>query len=750
MTLLAHVKQDDNKNWIIHDLKKHLEGVAVIAEKCAEPLGLEKIARLTGLTHDFGKASKAFQNKIASQSGYDPEVHADPNVDHSTAGAQYLSKEYGLIGNILAYTVSGHHGGLPNGQDETESCLKKRLSKAIEEYQSTLPMLELPVISPQDIIPAKHSDKQPPQIPFLTRMLYSCLVDGDFLDTESFMSPDQTTVRKSNKSNIKELREMLNNFVSGFKANTPINKKRADILQWCRDAAQNETGLFSLTVPTGGGKTVSSMAFALDHAVRNNLRRVIYVIPYTSIITQNADVFRDIFGDENVLEHHSNLDPENETALNRLSSQNWDAPIVVTTNVQFFESFYSNRSSSCRKLHNVGDSVIIFDEAQMFPTEYLKPSVSIIRELVRSYGCSAVLCTATQPTLSDSALLKKEALENVREIMPDPETLYNDFKRVKVSLIDEQLSHESIAKRMAELDQILTIVNTRKEARQIMESLEDMTSDVESIYHLSTMMCPEHRKEILQTVRDRLRDGIPCRVVSTQLIEAGVDVDFPVVYRAIAGIDSIAQAAGRCNRNGLRDVGEVFVFKGETPPPPGHLRLAAQSGERVLNGNDSDPLSLEAISSYFQDFYWKQSNGHNLDKKDIMGMTNVKPQDFDKIPFKDIANAFSIIEEDTRSIIVPYDVEGTTLIEQLRKWADCLQFNKTDEMFLPRDMQKCAQRFSVQLRKKPFEELASTGVLEDLFGDGQYLILTNNDIYKEGVGLVTDKPAYMESESLIL
>jgi CRISPR-associated endonuclease/helicase Cas3 len=746
--MLAHVRQDENGGWKIHDLKEHLCGVAELAEQCAAPLGLEKVARLAGLTHDFGKASEAFQNKIASQSGYDPEAHANPHVDHSTAGAQFLVEKYGKdIGTVLAYLIAGHHGGLPNGYDSTNSDLRHRLKKSLEPYRKNLPSVELPEkLTLSNFTPVKNSNGRL-QLPLLIRMLYSCLVDSDFLDTEQFMAPEKNKERQVQRASVTELQQLLNQFIRrNFTADSPINAKRMQILEWCREAAESDSGLFSLTVPTGGGKTVSSMAFALDHAVKHNLRRVIYVIPYTSIITQNAEVFRTVFGDENVLEHHSNLDPERETALNRLSSQNWDAPIVVTTNVQFFESFYSNRSSSCRKLHNVADSVIIFDEVQMFPPQYLRPSITVIRELVKTYGCSAVLCTATQPTLSDTTLLKKDALQNVCEIMPEPQKLYNDFKRVQVSFLEESLPVDDLAQRLAQQEQVLTIVNTRKDARTIMESLMDMGVDKNECFHLSTMMCPEHRKEILQTVRDRLDEGVPCRVVSTQLIEAGVDVDFPVVYRAVAGLDSIAQAAGRCNRNGKLKQGEVFVFNGETPPPPGHLRHTAESGKRTLNRYADNPLSIESVSAYFKDFYNKQNSGHKLDKKEIMELMSSPPG---QIQFKDMAEKFRIIEEPTQAIIVPYGTAGTEVIKDMRQWAEKVKYCSKDSAFLPRDMQKQAQRFSVQLRKRMFENLAKDGVLEDLFDDGQYWILTNNDIYTENVGLCPNTPEFMNTDSLM-
>lgn len=731
--LLAHVKDDENGRHI-HSLREHLEGTAKLAEEFASVFGLQKLAEILGKTHDFGKASQAFQDKI------DPEIHVNLHVDHSTAGAQFLKERYDTFGILLAYIVAGHHGGLPNGKDDTDSSLAKRLKKQIKEYRSIIPAIPLPEkLLPDDFKLLKAHGKPSPH--FLIRMLYSVLTDADFLDTETFMTPEHRAARQ-HAITLSELLPKLERKLADFHADTPVNQQRANILKWCRDAAPQAPGLFSLTVPTGGGKTLSSMAFALDHALKYGLRRIIYVIPYTSIITQNADVVRDIFGDEAVLEHHSNLDPKRVTAQNRLASQNWDAPIIVTTNVQFFESFYGNRSTACRKLHNVADSVIIFDEAQMLPPELLKPSLAVIRELARNYGCTAVLCTATQPTLSDPAILKSEALEQVREIIPNPAQLYEEFRRVSVTVIDGQQTHETLGERLSNHEQVLAIVNTRKDARLIYKQLCKELAErypsktpAEECFHLSTMMCPAHRAITLNTIRARLAEKLPCRVVSTQLIEAGVDVDFPVVWRAIAGLDSIAQAAGRCNREGKLERGQVVVFHGESKPPVGHLRQAAESGERILQDNHDDPLRLDAVTRYFEDFFWKQSNAHQMDKKKIMQMCNSRP---DEIPFREIAQAFKMIDEPTRPILVPYSEEGANVIEELRK---CVKFPG----YVNRELRKQLQQYTVNLYERIFHEIS--GELFDVFGDGQFCVLLNMDIYDGAVGLKLENPTFMNFES---
>jgi CRISPR-associated endonuclease/helicase Cas3 len=567
-------------------------------------------------------------------------------------------------------------------------------------------------------------------------MLYSMLTDADFLDTECFMSPEKELVRNSNSICLRDLKDLLDRDLSFYTDTQGINGIRAEILNYCRIAANKPQGIFSLTVPTGGGKTKSSLSFAIDHALNHNLNRIIYVIPYTSIISQNASVFRSIFGSDAVLEHHSNLEPELETARNRLLSENWDAPVIVTTNIQFFESFYSNRSSACRKIHNVANSVIIFDEAQMLPPEFLKPCIEIIEQLFGNYGCTAVLCTATQPILGSERFLGSSALKNVVEIIPEPEMLYQRLKRVKVTSIKEKLTNEELAEKVQPLRQALTIVNTRRDAKELFALLMEGCEDENSIFHLSTFMCPKHREETLVTIKARLLEDLPCKVVSTQLIEAGVDIDFPVVFRAVAGLDSIAQAAGRCNREGKSVSGEVYVFSGENPPPPGHLRQSAESGEKIMEANDEDPLSLNAISEYYHDFYWKQAGTHGMDKKKIVERLDVH---LEHIPFKDIGKDFSIITKPTKGVIIPFGDEGEALVENLQK----------PYYFPTREDYKQIQRLSVQLMDKVHSLLVGLGAVVDAKGDGQFYILSNRDLYKRHTGLSTDDPQFIESEKLI-
>jgi len=560
-------------------------------------------------------------------------------------------------------------------------------------------------------------------------MIYSCLVDADFLDTEAFMDKEKSIWRKGNPS-LPELGKKLDSALKRFEnaLMTQINQRRAEILRDCIDAANRPQGIFSLTVPTGGGKTLSSLAFAMKHAIKHDLKRIIYVIPYTSIIEQNASVFRNILGENSVLEHHSNFEPAEEDHRSRLASENWDAPVIVTTNVQFFESLYRSRSSKCRKIHNIAKSVVILDEAQMLPVPLLKPCLEVIRELSSSYKTSIVLCTATQPALSTTETFK-DGLNDVHEIIPDPGKLYCEFKRVRVEKLPV-ISVDELTERLGKYKQVLCVVNTRGHARRIYERIRGRK---EECYHLSALMCPEHRTITLNKIRSALRTGSPCRVVSTQLIEAGVDIDFPVVFRSVAGIDSIAQAAGRCNREGfLREGGQVFVFSPENGYPPGYFRQAAQTSEMVMRHHD-DILSLDAVNEYFRILYWMK--GEQLDEYGIIDdlSEGIKNGDF---PFRIVDEKFKIIQDGVESIIIPWNKEAEKIISSLR-------YSEFPATFARR-----IQRFTVQVYPKILNGLESSGSVERLHD--QYCVLINMDIYKDDLGLCPEDPTFHEVENLIL
>ncbi len=727
----AHSKENrPPEEW--QPLEEHLQNVAEIAGTFAEDFGAGNWGFVAGLWHDIGKYPDEFQEKLNVYEGADAYIETKSGrVDHSTAGAQHAFKTFGEKGKLLAYAIAGHHSGLLDGKSNN-ACLHDRLKKVIPDYHSCPECIlnskslgELPFV-----LNVHNQNRFGFQLSFFIRMIYSCLVDADFLDTESFMNGEKSSWRKG-YSSLAALNAKLGaalNQLAKHALETPINKHRSEILKNCVDAAELPQGLFSLTVPTGGGKTISSLAFAMKHALKYNLKRIIYVIPYTSIIEQNASVFRQILGENAVLEHHSSFEPDDEDQRSRLASENWDAPVVVTTNVQFFESLYRCRSSRCRKIHNIASSVVILDEAQMLPVPLLMPCLEVLRELSSDYKTSIVLCTATQPALSLTETFKN-GLEGVREIVPDPDKLYAAFKRVQVKKIPV-ISDGELADRLKEHKQVLCVVNTRGHARRIFERIRE---EEEGCYHLSALMCPEHRTETLNKIRSALLDGRSCRVVSTQLIEAGVDIDFPIVFRSSAGIDSIAQAAGRCNREGkLLEGGLVFVFSPEDGLPPGYFRQTAQIAESVMLRHE-DLLSREAVTEYFRMLYW--TKGEKLDEYQILDDLGEGAKNGD-FPFKGVDQKFKIIKDSAEPVIIPWNKEAEVIINGLR-------YSEYPAVFARR-----AQRFTVQMYPKVLSSLECVGSVERLHD--QYCVLVNMDIYRDDLGLCPEDPTFHEVESLIM
>ena len=605
-------KGEDKSKWQL--LKTHLDNTADLAEKFGADAGISELARAAALMHDLGKYSKAFQRRLEG---------SGRKVDHATAGARMVMEVFNKtelekwLATMLAYTIAAHHTALPDygrvNYVDGDGTLLARLDpakKKLEDFSAYKTEID-----PASLVVKSRSVKTSNQgfsLAFMTRLLYSALVDADFQETETFMQGEKP---RGGHASIEELCGTFNAAMQKFdNPQGDINKKRTETLKACMEKADSEQGFFTLSIPTGGGKTLASMAFALNHAVMHGLKRVIYVIPFTSIIEQNAAVFKEHLGEENVLEHHSNFDwkkgnkPDTESADDetkdaldklKLASENWDIPIVVTTNVQFFESLFANKSSRCRKLHNLAKSVIIFDEAQMLPREYLDPCMLAVKELVHNYGASAVFCTATQPALD-------RRLQGVSftELAPDPQALFDFYKRVQVTNIGKTPDADLI-ERIKTHPQALCIVNTRRHAKGLFDQLDSKGS-----FHLSTLMCPTHRKEVLSEVRKRLKSSQPCRVISTQVMEAGIDVDFPVGFRALAGLDSIIQAAGRVNREMKQSVSDVFVFDPETPfikKTPVFIKQGAAVAESILRDFAGRSDSKEAIESYFNFLYNIQS-----------------------------------------------------------------------------------------------------------------------------------------------
>lgn len=690
-------------------LTDHLSGVAQLCAVYAESFGAQDMAFALGMGHDIGKYSVEAQNRMLRNA---------PKVDHSTAGGQEINK---LCGKMGAYCIMGHHGGLPNGGsdadavDEPTLCgrLKRKPGKEIPDYAAFASEVRIAPFAAPPIRPMCESGFS---IAMLIYMLHSCLVDADYLDTEEFMQNGR--VQRGQFDDVPCLLDKLTKHLARFSApKEAINQRRNEVLRDCIEAASCAKGLFSLTVPTGGGKTLASLAFALHHAKKHGMARVIYVIPYTSIIEQNAKVFADILGKDNVVEHHANIDySSNDDELNNheLAAENWDAPVIVTTNVQFFESIFASKTSKSRKIHNIANSVVIFDEAQMLPAPFLLPCVRAIAEFVHNYGASAVLCTATQPALD--AYFPKEM--QVREICRDPLALQGYFKRVNICNIGK-LTDDALSQQLLEAQQVLCIVNTRKQAQTIYSLLGDTGS-----YHLSTLMYPAHRKQVLEEIRQRLRDKKPCRVVATSLIEAGVDIDFPVVYRAVAGLDSVIQAAGRCNREGKRDTEKsiTYVFEPEEKYTlPATMKLPGEVGRMVMR-NHADIASLAAIQEYFSLLYGIKAD--SLDRQNIVKRLENGYKNGGNFPFRTIGGECKLIEDNTHSILIPIQAQAHEYAQRLRVG------ERTRALF------RVMGQFCVNVYSRDFQNLDDLGVIERL--DEHVTILADLSSYSEKTGLATD------------
>lgn len=737
MLFYAHSNEFDKSEW--QSLKEHLLNTAQLAATLGIESGLSEFAVIAALLHDIGKYSQAFQNKLDGKL---------LSVDHSTAGAQEITQILSqgvtqkFIATILAYCMSGHHSGLLDyGSDvdlDSDGTLKARLKKKLEDYSAYQEEIDLSSLVLPDRIPIKPNQKFPfYSISFFTRMIYSVLVDADFLETENFLNRNRQP--RGNYESIESLCNRFNLYLARFdNPSNEINQQRTRTLKACLAKATQKPGYFSLTVPTGGGKTFTSMAFALNHAVAHGLKRIIYVIPYTSIIEQNASEFKKCLGDKNVLEHHSNFDwekinPQSESGLAdnqttralqklKLAAENWDIPIVVTTNVQFFESLYANRSSRCRKLHNLAKSVIIFDEAQMLPLEFIRPCLYGIHELVTNYGATAIFCTATQPVLERFL----PGGVQPQELTEDPQSLYEKYKRVQVVKAGK-IADADLIQRINEHLQALIIVNTRKHARGLFQGIVE-----EGRYHLSTLMCPAHRKETINIIRGRLEQGLPCRVISTQIMEAGIDVDFPVGYRSISGLDSIIQAAGRVNREAKQQVANLYVFEPDSPHVkriPAYIQQGAQVTQNILR-NYPDPVSMEAIRAYFEKLYTLQAE-RNFDSRSILDCFEKRiPQELN-FDFKTAAEKFKLIDDNTVSVIIPFDAHAKVLLKQVQT------------SLFPASYGRSLQVYSVNIYEREFQALQESGYI-DRYVD-TYSVLNDMSQYHPETGLIIPEISHGEA-----
>ncbi|MHB8915010.1 MAG: CRISPR-associated helicase Cas3' [Thiobacillus sp.] len=742
--VLAHVRQDSTGRWHEHSLDDHLRGVAQIASDFAADFDSGDWASIAGLWHDLGKYSSEFQQYIKTVSGYDAEAHiegAPGRVDHSTAGAIYAVRQFAAHGRILAYLIAGHHAGLPDwhSAETGGKALSIRLGAEQNHLLDRIPAQSIP----QEILslskPTSKLRGGSDGFHLWVRMLFSCLVDADFLDTEAFMDEEKPQVRKQ----FPTLAEMLPIFNHSMEAkiaqliversaDTPVNRIRAEVLAQCRKQAALLPGMFSLTVPTGGGKTLSSLAFALEHAKHHAKRRIIYAIPYTSIIEQTADVFRGIFGKDDVVEHHSNFDVDRETTRSRLAAENWDAPLIVTTNVQLFESLFAARTSRCRKLHNLVNSVIVLDEAQLLPPEFLQPILDTLNLLTTHYGVTVVLSTATQPalnTVKDSfGRTTRKGLNNVREIIADVNALYANLERVEVQIpadFNQLTDWESLATELCQHDSVLAIVNTRKDCRELWELMPKGT------LHLSALLCGAHRSAIIADIKERLNRGEAVRVISTQLVEAGVDLDFPVVYRALAGLDSIAQAAGRCNREGrLAGKGKIVVFVPPKPAPRGLLRFGEDATKDIWHKRPEKPLARELFTRYFNRFL----SMPNLDKHNIAG--SLKCGSGLEVQFRTVAEKFRLIDDrETQAVFVRYNEDSEELIDLLRA--------KGPERWLMRKL----QRHAVTIYRYDLNSLLKNGDIEEVYAD--LYALVGDTLYHKETGLLLAESPILNPSTLV-
>jgi len=765
-----------------HGLVDHLQAVAGTAGRHV-PAASSSLAALAGLWHDLGKFRPGFQRYVRT----DAEAHIEGrgvgqrDKSHSAAGALHamaaLEGRFGQDGRragwVLAQLIAAHHAGLYDTQALRERLQGSGAEDSRREHdEARIACLEH---APGLLEPPPQLDaaglfgaipgllqREPLAQAFWLRILFSALVDADFLDTESYMDHRRSSARPGFPS-LAEYQSRLDSHLEALarsvnadgRAADAVMQARARVLADCRSAASSAPGVFSLQVPTGGGKTLASLAFALHHATGLGLERVIIAIPYTSIVEQTADVLAAIFGRDNVVEHHSQADsePERETARSRLACENWDAPLIVTTNVQLFESLFAARTSRCRKLHRLQRSVIVLDEAQTLPPAFLQPTLDALRLLSGHYGASIVSCTATQPVLNDIERFDpRRSLRGLvrtggapREIVKDVAPLYSQLERVRLHWPPDLATPEAIpaiATRLAGEPSVLAIVNTRRDAHDLVQALDAAAPDGEPTLHLSAAQCGQHRADVIAEIRARLDarrqgDGRPLRVVATQLVEAGVDIDFPVVHRALAGLDAIAQAAGRCNREGRLGPlgGQVHVFVRPIPKPLVALVRAEQATRSVLGAERPATLVPTMFQAYFRNWYAQ----FDLDERRVLEL--LRPDPGFELKLRSAAEAYRLIEDDDqRAVVVPYAPDGTPDDRVMRATA-ALRSGQAERWHL-----RVLQRFVVQARERVLREgLARGDFSEPLPG---WCVLEDATRYSARFGLLAEG-AVLDSATLV-
>jgi len=756
----AHsVEDQDRARW--QGLADHLLNVSELAAARSSKFGAGRLGALSGMLHDLGKYTEGFQAYIAGNG---------ESVDHSTAGAQevlrMVSGQDRIAAQLAAYSIAGHHSGLPDRISETSS-LSDRLKKALPPLAANWKNEISPDATTLSPLGFKlHIDQpslRPFQLAMLGRMVFSCLVDADYVDTERFYAASRgETVDRDWQALTAIVSKLLVRF-DDFMLNkqetsseTPINILRREILLHVREKAALPKGVFTLNVPTGGGKTLTSLAFALDHARIHGMDRIIYGIPFTSIIDQTAAIFRDVLGEHVVLEHHSSIEEERleqqgERQVKdklRLAMEDWAAPIVVTTNVQLFESLFANRSSRCRKLHNLTNAVIILDEAQTIPLPLLRPCVAALDELSRNYGCTIVLCTATQPALTAPRFRGGFATDAKSELAPHPDRLHKELKRVTLHIKADKTTDDELVAELAEVPQALVIVNSRRHARELYEKAK--TTGLDGLVHLTTRQTAADRRRILETIRSDLQAGVACRVIATSLVEAGVDVDFPRVWRAMAGLDQIAQAAGRCNREGKRSIEAsiVTVFEPAMAEPPREIKAFAEAMRRIAPKHQ-DLFSPEAIKDYFEEVYWQRGEveldrivvkrpGAPTKGISVFNCFSVSAGQTD-FAYRTVGENFRLVDSGMEPVIIAIDDAAKAALAGLR-----------GDRLKPGTAARKLQNFVVQVPPKDRRKLITNGHVAFADRAEQFAVLMTESFYTREVGLTWEDADSLGAEDLII
>lgn len=740
---IAHIREEEKGCFVEQSIEEHCLNVARLARELIyedeDSYGMKDLAYNAGLLHDFGKYRPDFQRYILAASGANQSGKVPPKAPHAIVGAIEARRLFDdpMIADTLAYCISGHHRGLYD-HNEMERRLRhgehKRWCDACEKLTSV-----------EDLGTTECDEvNEPYDLQMAIRMLFSALVDADRLDTERFMTLDLSAERsriRGNYASLNTLRERLMAKTESFSSapDTPVNRARAYFLESCRThGAESDPGIYTLSLPTGAGKTISSMAWALEMAIRNHHDRIIYVIPYTSIITQTAMVFREIFGEENILEHHSEVVVEQhgegdsgDEQMSRLKflTENWDAPIILTTNVQFFESLFASKPAKCRKVHSIANSVVVMDEVQALPEGFLSPILSAIDTLSEAFHCSILCCSATQPVYDEDLNSPDDGsdyytpLDTKGDLVPREAKYFAPFDRVDYHLEPQTVTSQELAERLAAEHSVLCVVNSRKDAGQVYRALRDNTDEV---IHLSRSMCSAHLRKAIETIKERMRDGEPTKVISTQLIEAGVDLDFPCVWRAHSGLGSIIQAGGRCNREGkMERRGQVFVFSlADGSRPFGNIARGCNATKMLLHklsNKITDPTDPEVIAKYYR-LYFK-----DIPDFDTEGIEKDLTEDPEDINFESAAERFKLIDDEgTFPVIVPYMEEGKALVRKIR-----------NHEILTREDYHRMQEYSVSLRQGDYSTLLSHGNIEQIpWGEDFISVLVDDNCYDSVAGVV--------------